>query len=119
MSVTETPQFTIPDVALGDTVAYYPHAVATTDPIIGHVKKLNARSIDIILASEANKIVRGVRNVNDPELISNPHWRAAGAWDMCGQYKRLETRITLLAARVSVLENGQQRAKTRVSHNEE
>lgn len=105
MTTEEMVEFTMPETFLGDQVTYYPNANPTNgQPIIGNVIRVNMRSVDISLPESAGKVVRGVRNVNDPELLKNMNYRMVGAWDTTERYRRLERAVKMLAERVATLE---------------
>jgi hypothetical protein len=89
-----------PEVGVGDTVLYYPHAGA--DPVMAFVIKVGHRALTLwALAAGYGGVEKpSVRHKEDPNLGDSPEWSKFGVW----AERPRDPRLAILSERVSALE---------------
>lgn len=92
--------FQMPSVELGDFVYFYPHPGA--EPEIAQVIKPGARALTLwVTAAGFGGMERtSVHHKDDPGITENAEWAKLGAWE----HKPKDSRLTILAEKVSLLE---------------
>lgn len=90
----------MPSVELGDFVYFYPHPGA--EPEIAQVIKPGARALTLwVTAAGFGGMERtSVHHKDDPGITENAEWAKLGAWE----HKPKDSRLTILAEKVSLLE---------------
>lgn len=93
-------EYQMPSVELGDFVYFYPHPGA--EPEIAQVIKPGARAVTLwVNAPGFGGMERtSVHHKDDPGITENAEWAKLGAWE----HKPRDSRITILAEKVSLLE---------------
>lgn len=92
--------YKMPTAELGDFVFFYPHPGA--EPEIAQVIKPGARALTLwVTAPGFGGMERtSVHHKDDPGITENAEWAKLGAWE----HKPKDTRLTILAEKVSLLE---------------
>lgn len=92
--------FTMPEVALGDFVLYYPHQQA--EPNIAQVIRAGRSAVTLWVMSPGYGGVErpSVHHVDDPGIRDNQEWAKAGAW----AHRQQDSRLSILSEKVALLE---------------
>lgn len=105
MTVSDTENFEMPEVAIGTPVTFYATGmVEGTEPRIGFVVRMSRSGRNLVLRAAGGGYYESVRHIDDPKLKINADHRENGAWDFTEYHKDTLMAAKALAKRLNRIE---------------
>lgn len=89
--------FVMPETCIGMTVLYYVDGDRSLTPVPATVTRVDDRSLHVYLNVTCTiHSCRGVRHVDDPQLLTHPQHKKYGTWDLTDLDKRQRERNRIM-----------------------